>query len=457
MADEGLLDRVPPHSPEAEIGILGSCLLDFEATGLVIEEVRPKDFYKAGNARIFEVITDLYDKGQKPDVVTVQEELVRLKLLDAVGGPAYLREITDQVPSSANVETYAEIVREKALLRDLIAASSKGLEDIFDSSLEPREVLDKVEQRIFEIAAARSAGHDIASMGEILKETWTQLEELHSQKGKGIVTGLSTGFSDLDAILGGLQKGDFLVLAGRPSMGKSTLALNIATHVACEEEVPVLLFSLEMNQQSLARNMLCAVSEVDSHRLRRNFLRDEEWGRLSNRGMGRLFEAPIFIDDSPTLSTLELRAKARRMTALKEIRLIIVDYLQLIQGPRADSREQQVSAISRSLKAIARELDLPLVATSQLNRRAVDREGNRPRLSDLRESGAIEQDADVVMLIHRPDYYEPDAADPDAGDVSPTKLIIAKQRNGPTGEIDLTFMKQYLKFQPCDTRVAEPI
>jgi len=456
MADEGLLDRVPPHSQEAEISVLGACMLDYEAAGLAMEVLKPADFYKTAHARVFEAISKLYDQSERPDLVSVQNELTILKQLDAVGGPAYLREIIDAVPSSANVEQYSEIVREKALLRDLISASSRSLEEVFNSSLEARQVLDQVEQRIFEIAAARSSGRDVASMGDILKETWTQLEEMHEQRGKGVVTGLRTGFEDLDGILGGLQKGDFIVLAGRPSMGKSTLALNIITHVACEEEAAALLFSLEMSRQNLARNMLCAVSDVDSHRMRRNFLRDEEWGRLSNTGMGRLFEAPIFIDDSPTLSALELRAKARRMKALNKIDLIIVDYLQLLQGPRADSREQQVAAISRSLKAIARELDVPLVATSQLNRRAEDREGNRPRLSDLRESGAIEQDADVVMMIHRPDYYAPMMTESDTVEPSPTKLVIAKQRNGPTGEVDLTFLRQYLKFVPC-TRVAEPI
>ncbi len=446
--DEGLLDRVPPHSEEAEIAVLGAAMIDNIAAGLAVEELEPEDFYKGSHAKIFEVIAALYDSGEKADIIAVHEELSQRKLSDSVGGPGYLREITDQVPSSANVEYYCRIVKEKALLRDLIRTSSQTLEDIFRSSYDPREVLDLAEQRVYEVAANRTGGGEIASMGDVLKETFRQLEE-QQQKGRGIVTGLRTGYNDLDEILGGMRDGELLVLAARPSMGKTTLGLNIALNVAAplqaasEDSRGVLIFSLEMNQQQLVRNMLSVASGVDGHRIRRNYLDDKDWTALSEHGLGRLGDAPIYLDDSPSIGPLEIGAKARRMQRSHDVGLIIVDYLQLVRGPRVDSREQQVSSISRSLKAIARELSVPLIAVAQLNRKAADRGDNRPMLSDLRESGAIEQDADVVMLLHRPDYYSSE----NEGDASPTDLIVAKQRNGPTGTVKLSFIRDVLQFK----------
>ena len=457
MANEGLLDRVPPHSEEAEIAVIGSCLIDHIATGLALEILKHTDFYKGANGKIFQVIESLYEESIKPDVVTVQAELETRKMLDSVGGAAYLREITDRVPSSANVEYYAEIVRSKALLRDLVTASAKNLEEIFDSGLDPREVLDEVEKRVFEIADSRSRSDEILTIGEILKQEWDEIERQVQSGVRTNVTGLPTGYADLDRMLAGLHEGELIIIAGRPSMGKTTLALNIAMRVAAPEGASapepagVILFSLEMTRGELSRHMLSAASGVDGQKVRTSFLSQDELSKLQNVGMGRLYDAPILIDGSPSLSLMELRARARRITRSHGVKLVIVDYLQLMDAPRADNREQQVASISRGLKGLARELKIPVIAVSQLNRRP-EREDDRPRLSDLRESGAIEQDADVVLMVHRPDFAAGrsamvDGEDAEVSNTSTTEIIIAKQRNGPTGVEKLTFFKNTLRFE----------
>ena len=444
---DGLLGRLPPQSLEAESAVLGCMLLDNDAIGAVVERLKKDDFYAVENQLIFEVICSLFDANHPVDHLIVREELVNRGVLERARGSEYLVSLTETVPSLANAQYYAEIVHQKAIQRALISTSTSILRDAYDDSQATAELLDKAERMIFEIAERQTKGEAI-ELGDILKETFARIDEFHDRKDR--LTGLETGFADLDDITSGLQDSELIILAARPSMGKSTFALNIVEHVGVECEKPVCLFTLEMSKQQVAQNMLCSNARVNAHYLRRGLLQDEQWKFLST-AVGRLSEAPIFIDDTPSLGVLELKAKARRLKARHDVALVVIDYLQLMDAPKMDSRQQEIAEVSRGLKALARELKVPVLALCQLNRSVEMREGHKPRMSDLRESGALEQDADVVLLLHREDYYQETVDNKNRADI-----IIAKQRNGPTGQITLQFQSDILRFQNLSVRRPPP-
>lgn len=437
MVVESILERTLPQSVEAEMSVLGAMILDNEAINLVVQILNKYSFYKTIHQELFQTIVDLYEKGQAVDLVILREELKRRSLLEKVGGVEYLIELEEAVPTIGNVEFYANIVREKAVKRHLIEVTANIQKQAFDESSDTEQLLDSSESAIFDIAQNKF-NTSSNKLNELLKDTFSRIESIHDRQSR--LTGLSTGYYDLDDYTCGLQASELIIIAARPSMGKTSLALNITEHVGVVEKKPVLLFSMEMAAQQVAQNMLCSHARIDSFKLRKGLLEDKHWSALSS-GLGPLSEAPIFIDDTPSLTVLELRAKARRLKAQQDIQLIVVDYLQLMESPRADSREQQISIISRGLKSLARELLIPVIVLSQLNRAVESREGHRPRMSDLRESGSIEQDADVVILLHREDYYDPDKKEGTA------ELIIAKQRNGPVGVVKLAFIPHFTRFE----------
>lgn len=433
-----LLDRVPPQNIEAERSTLGAMFLEKDAIYRAMEVIKPEDFYKDGHALIYQVVLDLTNKGEPVDLVTVTEELRQREALEKVGGITYLTELANAVPTAAHVEYYAKIIEEKALLRNLIHAATEIVAMGYDGQEEVEKILDEAEKKIFSIANRR-AGRSIVNLKNILIEAFEQIEKLYESH--GAVTGVPTGFSDLDRFTAGLQPSDLIILAARPSMGKTTFALNIAENAAAHLQIPVAVFSLEMSKEQLAMKLLCAEAGVDNQRIRTGNLAEEDWPRLSH-ALGRLSEAKMFIDDSPNVSALEIRAKTRRIQAEYGLGLIVIDYLQLMQSRgRTESRQQEVSEISRSLKALARELSVPVVALSQLSRAVEMRQNKRPSLADLRESGSLEQDADLVCFLYREDYYEPETEKKGI-----TELIIAKHRNGPIGTIDLLFQKEFSKF-----------
>jgi replicative DNA helicase len=440
------LERVPPHSDEAEAAVLGSMLLDREAISLAVPRVTAADFYAPDRGLILQAMLDLYDRAQPVDLITLSEELRRRGRLEDVGGEEHLAALLDAAPSAVNVEYYADIVRDKALLRALIHASTEIQEEAFDDRDDTAAVLDRCEKRIFEVVQRRQTGQAV-DLREVLKETFDRIDRIHEREGR--LTGLSTGFYQLDDMTLGFQAGEMVILAARPSMGKSSMALNIAEHVGVELNRPVVLFSLEMSRQQIAQNMLCSRARVNGLMLRKGLLSERHLAELS-LAAGSLSEAPIFIDDTPGLSPLEIRAKARRHKSRhRDLGLIVVDYLQLIdvRGRSRDvGREQQVAEISRSMKALARELECPVLALSQLNRAPEAREDHAPRMSDLRESGALEQDADVVLMLHRDDFYEPEKNPGQA------TLNVVKQRNGPTGKVDLVFLKEFMRFENAAPR-----
>jgi replicative DNA helicase len=436
------LEKLPPQALEMETHVLGGMLLDREAAGIAVEILAPEDFYKGSHQKIFKAAAELYDEQQTLDQALLREELSKRGQLEEVGGVGYLAELVGAVPTTAHVEQYAAVVKDRALARQLIAAATDMVRSSYEPGRPAHDLLDAAEQRIFKLSTERAGEvHDIR---EIIHDVYKRLEESHG-KG-GVYTGIATGYPDLDELTSGLQRGELTIIAGRPSTGKTSFSLNVLMRLASEQAIPVGIFSLEMTKEQVAQNLACLTARVDSRKLRRGMLNQEEWGRLVNEGMGRLREAPIFIDDSPGEPLIvQLRARARRMVARQKVGLIIFDYLQLIHGPReiaAQSRQQEVAYVSRSLKALARELNIPIIAVCQLNRGLEDRTNKRPQLSDLRESGAIEQDADLVMLIHRPGIYQ-DPPDMDA----PTTLLIAKNRNGPVGDLQLTFLSQYFRFE----------
>jgi replicative DNA helicase len=440
------MDRVPPHDLEAEICVLGSMLLDPEAAGRVAALLKPDDFYRGPHGEVYGVLTEIYDANRAIDVVLLREELGKRGLLDKVGGTAFLTRLVQAVPSAANAEHYARIVQETALRRAIITASNQIEKEAFDGERGGRELVDFAESQFFELDK-KTDGGEASHIKDILNETFRKIDAMQGQEGS--LTGVPTGFYDLDDMTSGLQPGELIVVAARPSMGKTTFCLNVAEHAAVAEDKAIAIFSLEMSKDNLVQNMLCSRARVDAHKLRRGFLMDEDWGRIST-ALGKLGDAPIFIDDTPGLSPLLLRAKARRLKAQKDVGLIIIDYLQLMEVPnrgRGDAnRQAEISYISRSIKSLARELRVPIIALSQLNRGVDSREDHRPRMSDLRESGAIEQDADVIMFLYRPEYYE---LDPDlrAELQGQAELIIGKQRNGPTGTVHLSFLAQYMRFE----------
>ncbi|MCR4291333.1 MAG: replicative DNA helicase [Candidatus Kuenenia sp.] len=439
MAVESVLERTLPQSLDAEMSVIGAMLLDNEVINVVVPILNKQSFYKTAHQSIYQAIIDLYDKGQAIDLVLLREELKKRSLLENVGGAEYLVELEEAVPTIGNVEYYANIVRENAIKRNLIEVAANIQKQAFEGAVDTGFLLDSSERAIFEITQKKFNASSI-KLNEILKETFSRIENLHDRESR--LTGLSTGFFDFDDLTCGLQPSELIIIAARPSMGKTSFVMNIIEHIGVVEKKPAAIFSMEMSAQQLAQNMLCSHSKIDAHKLRKGFLEDDDrlWSALSN-GLGSLSEAPIFIEDTPGLTILEVRAKARRLKAQYDIQLIAVDYLQLMEAPRGENRQQEISIISRGLKSLARELAIPVIAVSQLNRSVESREGHRPRMSDLRESGSIEQDADVIALLHREDYFNPEKKDGTA------ELIIAKQRNGPTGTIKLTFLSHCMRFE----------
>ena len=446
-------DRQPPFSPEAEASVLGGILGEGEAAARVVDFLDDSMFYREAHRRLFRSMARLFERGRVIDPITVSDELKKAGELEGAGGMDYLASLLDAVPTAANIEYHARIVREKAVLRRLIDAAQTIVRDVYDpGEREVGEILDQAEQRVFNVSQSR--GHEgFVWIKEVLWPTFEQIERL--QEIPDGISGLATGFPELDRMTTGLQPGDLTIVAGRPSMGKTSWALNVAQFVAIEREVPVAIFSLEMSKEQLVQRFLCAEARVDALRLRRGRLEGDEYPRLA-RAAGHLNTAPIWIDDSATGNVLEMKAKARRLKAESELGLVVVDYMQLMTGStRKESRVQEVSEISRGLKALARELEVPLIALSQLSRAPEQRTDRRPQLSDLRESGSIEQDADIVMFLYRPEYYH-GPTDKDGNSLEgKAELIVSKQRNGPTGTVDLFFHKMYTRFDSV-SRTPEP-
>jgi replicative DNA helicase len=444
--------RSMPESLAAEAAVLGSMLIDPECIGDVVEIVERDAFYRIEHRHIFEALISLYEKnkGVGIDAVLLRDELIKRNCLEEAGGVEYIAKILDSVPSSANVAYYAGIVKDKMLLRELIATAGEILENAYNQTGEPHEALDEAEQRIFAITDRNISGSAAA-----LKDLVVRSFELIENRQGTHVTGLPTGYYELDDLTCGLQNGEMIIVAGRPSMGKTSLALNITEHLGLIEKAPAAIFSLEMGRQQLAERFLCSISEIDSQKVRRGLLSDEHYKKLAD-ACAELSESPIFIDDTSTLTPLELRAKARRLKSRHNIQCIMVDYLQLMHlgSGHTESRQQEITTISRYLKALARELNIPVMVLSQLNRAPEGREGHRPRMSDLRESGSIEQDADVVMLLHREDYYH--RGEDNYEQDNTAELIIAKQRNGPTGTVKLTFREKITRFENA-ARVGEEV
>jgi replicative DNA helicase len=437
--------RIPPQDIEAERAVLGAMLLDKHAISSAVELLQPDYFYSNANEKIFEAMISLYSRNADIDIITVREELRKKGQLDDIGGSPYLNDLVSSVVSSANIEAHAQIVAEKYMLRTLIRTMTQGIQKCYDNREDAFGLIDEVERDIFKVSEARLK-KTIVPLQQAIVKTMEILEKIHGAKGG--VTGVPTGFTDLDSMTGGLQKSDLIIIAARPSVGKTAFALSIARNAAVKYGVPTAFFSLEMAQQQLLVRLLAAEAKVDAHALRTGTLPESQWANISTR-IHKLAPAPLFIDDTPALSILELRARARRLKTEHEIGLIMVDYLQLMQGPaNAESREREVSMISRSLKVLAKELDIPVVALSQLRRSVEERGGDkRPILSDLRESGALEQDADVVIFIHRPELYGIESYPDGEKTEGIAEVMISKQRNGPTGEIKLAFIKQYARFE----------
>ncbi|MEA3494142.1 MAG: replicative DNA helicase [Candidatus Margulisiibacteriota bacterium] len=440
-------ERIPPQDLIAEQSVIGSMLLDKNAIVKVVEKVQPDSFYRDAHRVIYEAILNLFDKGEPIDLITLTNALRRAGRLDDVGGSVYIADLLNSVPTSANVDYYANIVSEKAILRKLIEAGTKIVADAFERKDDVNQVLDDAEKSVFEIALNR-VSQGFYKIDSVIKKVLDKLDTLYEKK-EGI-TGMPTGFPDLDAMTGGLQNADLIIIAARPSVGKTAFSLNIAQNMAIKHKIPVAIFSLEMSKEQLAQRMLCSEAEVNAQKLKTASLSDTGWKKLT-RALGRLSEASIFIDDTPSMTSTEIRAKSRRLKMERGLGLIVVDYMQLMRGRgRVENRVQEISEIARSLKTLAREIDVPVIALSQLSRAVEQRNDRIPRLSDLRESGEIEQTADLVAFIHRDDYYNPQS---DRGNVA--EIIIAKQRNGPTGTIELVFRKEIAKFCSKESRYEQ--
>ncbi len=437
-------ERALPHSPEAERTVLGAILVDNQAFNSAAEILAREDFYREAHRRIFESMAALAERSQPIDLVTLKDELVRQSALEAVGGAAYLAGLVDGVPRITSVEHWSRIIKERAVVRNLIHAGNRIVESCYEGEEEAATLLDRAEKSIFDIAERRiRAG--FVGMREIVKESFRTIDQL--SQSKDVVSGLATGFVDIDEMTSGLQKGDLVIVAGRPAMGKTSFCLNIAQHVSMRVGETVGLFSLEMSKEQLALRLLCADARIDAHKLRTGKLNEKDWARLA-KAYTDLSQSKLFIDDSATISPLEMRAKCRRLKAEFGLGLVIVDYLQLVTAAgRVENRQQELSAISRSAKGLAKELACPVLALSQLSRAPEARTDRRPQLSDLRESGALEQDADIVMFIYREEEYKP--TDENRGIA---EIIIGKQRNGPTGSRKLAFIKEFARFENLEWR-----
>jgi replicative DNA helicase len=434
------LQRLPPQNLEAEQCVLGSILLQTEAMDKVVETLAAEDFYRPEHRLIFAAMLHLFGKNEPRDLVTVTNVLKNENNLDKMGGPAYLAALTDIVPMASNIVYYAKIVREKSILRRLISTSTEIASRCYEEQDDIDKLLDETEQNIFDIAQAKSS-QSVFPISTVINSAFNEVKKLSERK--EMITGVPTGFEDFDRKTAGLQPADLIILAARPSMGKTALAMNMVQNAALLYKVPVGVFSLEMSKEQLGMRMLCSISKVDSQRIRTGHIQENDWPKLA-RAVGMLSEASIFIDDTPSLSVLELRAKARRLKTEHNLGLVVIDYLQLMRGSSTERREQEISEISRSLKAMAKELHIPVIALSQLNRSLESRGDKRPQLSDLRESGAIEQDADVICFIYRDEVYNKSEANPKRGIA---ELIIGKQRNGPTGTIEMAFRSEFTTFE----------
>ncbi len=443
------LEKVPPQNLDAEQSVLGAMLIDKEAVVKAVQVLTPDDFYRDANGHIFEAAANLFNQNEAVDLITLSEELKQSGQLDQVGGVSYVAGLANSVPTAANVEHYARIVLEKSLLRKLISVSTRITQMGYEGEEDTEALLDKAEQMIFELAQRKSQS-GFAHLKNILMETFERIEFLHQNKGG--ITGVPSGFADLDKLTSGFQPSDLVIVAARPSMGKTALCLNIAQYASLRKELPVAVFSLEMSREQLVTRMLCAEAMVDQQKVRTGQLTDKDWQQLT-MAAGPLSRAPLFIDDTPGITPMEMRAKCRRLKAEHGLSLIVIDYLQLMQGgrKRTENRQQEISDISRSMKMLAREIQAPVIALSQLSRAVEQRQDKRPMMSDLRESGSLEQDADIVMFIYRDEYYHPE----DSEKKGQAEVIIAKQRNGPVGSVDLGFMKEYTKFVNLDKKHGE--
>lgn len=439
------LGKVPPNDIEAEQAVLGSMLTDKDAVAAAIEKLKIDSFYREDNKSIYEAILNLYDRAEPIDIITVKDELNSMNKLEQIGGLEYLAILPDKVPTTANVEKYIKIVEEKQVLRNLIKTANEIIELGYDPTQEVEQIIDASEKKIFDIMQDKNQ-KGYSPIKDILVESFTKLEELYNRKQH--VTGVPTGFAELDYKTAGLHESDLILIAARPAMGKSAFALNIATNAAIKSKIPVVIFNLEMSKDQLVNRIMCSEAMVDSNKVRTGKVEEEDWAKLAE-AIGPLSEAEIYIDDTPGISVMEIRAKCRKLKLEKNIGLVIIDYLQLVQGSnkRSTSREQEISEISRSLKILAKEIGVPVIALSQLSRAVEQRPDHRPMLSDLRESGAIEQDADIVMFLYRDDYYNQESEKKDIAEV-----IIAKHRGGATGTVELLWLGNYTKFVNLETR-----
>ena len=439
------LAKIPPHDIDAEQAVLGSMLTDKEAVNAAIESLKEDAFYRDDNRIIFQAIVNLYSKSEPIDIITLKDELESMDKFEQVGGYEYLASLPDKVPTTANVQKYIKIVEEKSILRNLIKTANEIIELGYDPTEDVEDIMDGAEKKIFDIMQSKNQ-KGYTPIKDVLVESFTKLEELYNRKQH--ITGVPTGFAELDYKTAGLHGSELILVAARPAMGKTAFALNLATNAALRGNAPVAIFSLEMSKDQLVNRILCSEAMVDSNKVRTGKLDEDDWVKLAG-AIGPLSEAEMYIDDTPGISVMEIRTKCRKLKMEKNIGLVVIDYLQLVQGSnkRNGSREQEISEISRSLKVLAKELNVPVIALSQLSRAVEQRDDHRPMLSDLRESGAIEQDADIVMFLYRDDYYNKESAEKDIAEV-----IIAKQRGGSTGTVKLYWMGNYTKFVNIERR-----
>lgn len=442
------LGKIPPHDIEAEQAILGSMLTDKDAVINAIEVLREDSFYREDNRAIYAAILGLYAKSEPIDIITVKAELIENGNFERIGGLEYLASLPEKVPTTANVDKYIKIVDEKSMLRNLINSANEMVALGFNETEDVDQIMDMAEKKIFDLSQKKNS-KGYTQLKDVLVESFAKLEELYNQKGR--ISGISTGFADLDLRTSGLHNSDLIIVAARPAMGKSAFAINIATNVAVQSKKPVAIFNLEMSKDQVGNRILCSEAMVDNNKIRTGQVEDDDWVKLAST-LGRLSEAPIYIDDTAGISIMEIRAKCRKLKMERDIGLVVIDYLQLIQGSgtKNSSREQEISEISRSLKILAKELNIPVIALSQLSRSVERRDDKRPMLSDLRESGAIEQDADIVIFLYRDDYYNEDSEKKNIAEV-----ILAKHRGGSTGTVDLAWLPSYTKFANLEKRYFE--